>query len=248
MKAIILAAGIGQRLFGDNPSSHPKCLMEFDGKTLLQRHIENLVALGVSDLTMVLGHQMDMIKAEAEKHSPEGFFQYIENPRYRNGALVSLWEAREVLRSGDRVLFMDADVLYHADLLKRLRDFENETCLLYDTDLEEGDEPVNLCILDGTIAEFGKAIPGDFDQRGEWPGFLTMSAEFAGRVADALDDYMEAGEIDLPYEPPLRKVILEKPDVVGFLDVTGVPWIEIDFPEDRKRAEAEILPRLNDRQ
>ncbi len=245
MRAIILAAGIGQRLFGDNPDSRPKCLMEFDGKTLLQRHIENLQALGVKDLTMVLGHKMGLIREEAEKYSPEGFFDHIYNARYQNGALVSLWEARDILRSGERVLFMDADVLYHPSLLEQLATFENDTCLLYDRDLEEGDEPVNLCISGDIVAEFGKAIDGDFDIRGEWPGFMTMSADFAGHVADALDYFMDLGEIDLPYEPAFRKAMLAQPEQIGHLDITGVPWIEIDFPEDRIKAEAEILPRLS---
>ena len=29
-------------------------------------------------------------------------------------------------------------------------------------------------------------------------------------------------------------------------DVTGLPWVEIDFPEDLEKARSEILPRLED--
>jgi choline kinase len=47
-------------------------------------------------------------------------------------------------------------------------------------------------------------------------------------------------------EDPLRDVILEAPDVFGFEDITGLPWIEIDFPEDVVRARTEVLPRLLD--
>jgi choline kinase len=31
---------------------------------------------------------------------------------------------------------------------------------------------------------------------------------------------------------------------VGWADVTGSPWTEIDFAEDLRRAEADVLPRL----
>jgi choline kinase len=31
---------------------------------------------------------------------------------------------------------------------------------------------------------------------------------------------------------------------VGFERIGGLPWVEIDFPEDVDRAEREILPRL----
>ena len=41
MKVIILAAGIGNRL-GKYSNDNPKSLLEFDGKSLLKRHIEIL--------------------------------------------------------------------------------------------------------------------------------------------------------------------------------------------------------------
>ena len=47
MRAIILAAGRGSRLAGDNPEGLPKCLLSFDGRSLLARHLENLAAIGV---------------------------------------------------------------------------------------------------------------------------------------------------------------------------------------------------------
>jgi choline kinase len=31
---------------------------------------------------------------------------------------------------------------------------------------------------------------------------------------------------------------------IDCLDITGLPWIEIDFPEDLERAHDEILPAL----
>ena len=31
---------------------------------------------------------------------------------------------------------------------------------------------------------------------------------------------------------------------VGWVDVTGLPWTEIDFAEDLRRAEADVLPHV----
>ena len=53
----------------------------------------------------------------------------------------------------------------------------------------------------------------------------------------------EVGRADVIYEQAMRDVILAA-DAFGFEDVTGLPWIEIDFPEDLERAHGEILPRL----
>jgi choline kinase len=38
--------------------------------------------------------------------------------------------------------------------------------------------------------------------------------------------------------------LLAQPGDFGFEDVSGLPWIEIDFPEDVVRAEEEVLPAI----
>ena len=75
--------------------------------------------------------------------------------------------------------------------------------------------------------------------------FSGSPAEAARRVAATADSYVSAGRSDEPYEEVLRDVLLADGDgMAGFEDVTGVPWIEIDFPEDVARAETEVLPQL----
>ena len=120
MHAIILAAGVGSRLFGDSRTQPPKSLIEFDGKTLLARHIEYLQGFGVKKLTLVVGYRMDLVVAVAERCAPAGFLEVIENPMYRGGSIISMWYARETYRRGEKVLFMDADVLYDTAILERL--------------------------------------------------------------------------------------------------------------------------------
>lgn len=60
-KAMIFAAGIGSRLkpFTDK---HPKALVFVNGKTLLQRNIEYLKAIGVTELTINVHHFADQVK------------------------------------------------------------------------------------------------------------------------------------------------------------------------------------------
>ncbi|MEQ8195776.1 MAG: phosphocholine cytidylyltransferase family protein [Rhodospirillales bacterium] len=245
MKAIILAAGVGSRLYGDDGSQPPKSLLKFDGKTLMHRHIDALREIGIESLTLVVGYRHEEILAEALRVSPEGFVNHIYNPRFRNGPVVSLWEARETLMSGERILFMDADVLYPVEMLSRLVNAAHENCFLFDEDFEGGDEPVRLCIRDNMPVEFGKGIEGTFDRVGEWPGFLCLAPGMAAKLADWLQTYIDRGEIDLAYEPAMRDMLLsEPPGSFGFEDITGLPWIEIDFPADLERAKTKILPAI----
>ncbi|MCC7017653.1 MAG: phosphocholine cytidylyltransferase family protein [Rhodospirillales bacterium] len=245
MKALMLAAGVGRRLYGDDRTQPPKAILEFGGKTLLRRHIENLKSFGVDELVLVLGHRKDEILAEANAASEPGFTRWLHNPRYRGGPVISLWTACEVLRSGSDVLFMDADVLYHPELLRRLLYSPHENCFIYDRDFEAGDEPVKLCLDSGRPVEFGKKVEGAFEVMGEWPGFLRLSAAIAAKLADATQAYIDRAEMAAPYEPAMRDVLLAEPaGTFGAEDVTGIPWIEIDFPSDLIRAERHVLPLI----
>ncbi len=249
MKAIMLAAGVGRRLYGDDDNQPPKVLIELGGKSLLARHLENLKAIGVDELTLVVGYRRDEIVREAMTAAGNigmaDFIQPVVNERFRSGSVISLWTARKTLCSGDDILFMDADVLYHPLLLERLRAAPAGNCLLLDRDLEEGDEPVRLCVRDGRPVDFGKMIEGDFDLGGEWPGFMRLSPEGAGKIAAAAAAFMNEARLDAPYEDAIRRVMVEEaPGAFTYADITGIPWIEIDFPGDLERAEKEILPKL----
>ena len=55
IQAVMLAAGMGNRLSSRDKSFPPKCLFKFNGKSLLQRHIEALMKVGIKSLTIVVG-------------------------------------------------------------------------------------------------------------------------------------------------------------------------------------------------
>jgi hypothetical protein len=74
-------------------------------------------------------------------------------------------------------------------------------------------------------------------------GFARFGAASAARLAAAIERYVESGRVDVIYEAPMRDVILATPGF-GVADATGLPWIEIDFPGDLRRALRDILPRL----
>jgi choline kinase len=246
MKAIALAAGRGLRLFGQGHEEPPKSLLEFSGKTLLRRHVEILRECGVEELLLVTGYRSDLIERELEAIGAGSFVRSVHNPAFEQGAVVSLWTAREQLRGGDAVLYLDADVLYHPALVERLIASPWPNCLVFDENFEPGEDPVMVCLSQGSIVEFGKQVRGQFERVGEWPGLLKLEPATAARPADALEEWVESCDRLAPYEPALRELILGKPPApFGVEDVSDLPWIEIDFPEDLERARGEITRRLS---
>ena len=245
MKALMLAAGLGRRLYGDENSERPKCLLTFAGETLLKRHIDTLVACGVTSLTLIVGHRQDDVCAEASNAAPRGFVSPVFNPRYREGPKLSLAAGAETLRCSEDVLFMDADVLYHPQLLERLTDSRASNCFVMDRNFQSTDDFVKVCLLGGRVVDFGKVVGETYDTVGEWPGFCKMSPAIAHAVADSVTGFVERGEIDGAYEEAFREVLVSStPDTFGFEDITGIPWIEIDYPNDLNKATHTVFPRI----
>lgn len=247
MKALMLAAGMGNRLSGRDETHYPKCLLQFGGKTLLQRHMENLRAVGVDGLTLVVGYRSHEIEAEVCRLGATDFVQFVSNPRYRDGSVVSMWTGRDALKSGTPVLFMDADVLYDPAILRALIDGPGATCFPFDTGFEDGEEPVKFCLQGTRPVEFRKAVRNeDYDRVGEWVGFIRLAPDFALALAIQVETYVDDGRVADPYEEAVRDLLLSPlGDTVGAVDIAGKAWIEIDFPEDVERAETEILPRIS---
>lgn len=241
----MMAAGRGTRLGGGQASGTPKVLLRLGGRSLLDRHVEILKACGIDELVMVVGYRAELIAAEIDALGAGDYVRTLFNPDFERSSLLSFWTLREEMRAGDDILFMDGDVLYHPALIERLVDSPMADCLLIDRDFEPGDEPVKLCLRDGAPVEFRKKVEVAYDTVGEWPGFLRFSPRIARRIADALDDYVRSDRVDQVYEEPMRDVFLsEPPGTFAIADVTGLPWIEIDFPADLIRAETQVLPRI----
>jgi len=246
LHAIILAAGRGKRLAGHNPEGHPKCLMEFGRRSLLARHLDLLYRFGVQSVDLVVGYEADRIIEHVAKLHSRPDVAYHFNPRYEQGSVLSLWAAADTLTSGDPVLVMDADVLYHPDILQRLVQTGIENCYLLDRDFLPGDEPVKIAVRNGVMVEFRKRLAPSlqYDTLGESVGFFRFGPDCAAVIAECCARYDTEGLADAPHEEALRDVLLARPGDFGFEDVSGLPWIEIDFPEDVVRATTEILPAI----
>jgi choline kinase len=244
-RALILAAGVGRRLAQSHPPDQhlPKALLRFGGLTLLARHIKILRDAGVPDIALVLGYGEDHVRAELATLDGDPP-AVVVNPDYRRGSVVSLHTGRHVLCGGTPVILMDADVLYDARLMARLLESDRVNCLLLDRDIEPGDEPVKLCVTEGRIVDFHKRPRVTHDWHGESVGFFRFSPDAARELARRAEVYVESGLGEMEYEEPIRDMMLASPpDRFGFEDISGLPWTEIDFPEDVETARA-LLPEL----
>jgi choline kinase len=247
MRAIILAAGRGVRLQLPEDSQLPKCLLRFGGMTLLERHLHMLKNAGVEDIVLALGFRHELVEAELERLDWTPRPEIVLNMQFELGSVLTVHTAADAMVRGGDILVMDADVLYDERILRALVAGNRPVNrLLIDREFEAGDEPVKLCVLAGTPIELRKQLAADleFDTIGESVGFFRFDQSGARRLAGLVAQYVAGGRAHMPHEEAVRDLIREKKQVIEVTDVTGSPWIEIDFPNDVVRATQEVLPQL----
>ena len=241
MRAVILAAGVGRRL----SIEEPKVLLRFGGRTLLERHLDILAALGIQDVVIGIGYQALAIE-RALAALGQTDVSTIYNPDFEQGSILTLWRVRAALTAGGPVLLMDGDVLYDRRVLEPLVETHHADCLLVDRAYEPGDEPVKVGMVDGVPVDFGKTIDPAAEPCGESVGFFRLSEGTANTLVETARQMIDEGGTERPMEDTIAAVLRAANPPFAFEDVTGLPWIEIDFPEDAERAETVILPKLVD--
>lgn len=247
MNAIIYAAGRGIRL-GKHAQEHPKVLLEFGGLSLLERHVRCLAQIGVPQLYVVTGHLREQFQPVFPKLQAKYGIAVAEifNPDFVEGSALSMAASLPVLEAArDGVLIMDGDVLYDTRMLRRLLDAPGRTKLLVDRNYSTADDdPVLVPMKNGKPFDFVKKWQGQADAIGESIGlFRVDDAELPLLISETKARLTGSGRKD-SYDDILRAMV--KAGVFSAVDVTGLPWTEVDFPGDLDYANQVILPALQD--
>ncbi|MFN2507870.1 MAG: NTP transferase domain-containing protein [Chthoniobacterales bacterium] len=242
MKAILYAAGRGVRLGAQTP----KALIEVGGLTLLERHAVRLRAAGVAEIVVVTGHLREKV-AQAlprlrDQHGME--VREIVNPRFEEGSVLSLAASLpEVEGSSEPVLLMDADVLYAGEILNRLIGSRHRTVLLLDRNFStRDDDPVLVPVKEGRPFEFQKKWNGEAEFIGESVGFFRVAPEDLPMLIAETRARCAIAPCTDSYDEVLRAMVIA--GRFEHEEVTGLPWTEIDFPDDLSYARDEVLPAI----
>lgn len=239
MKAVILAAGVGKRLW-EVTQYRPKCLIEIGGRSLLHRYLESLAAVGIRRVEIVVGYKQEMIRAAVEQDACGVKVTFLVNEQFHRGSISSLWIARTAF--DDDTIVMDADVLFHQEILRRLVSSPFENALLMDETVKQTGEECMVVVSGGRVIALTKNMPEQYDYAGEGVGFLRIRHADAPRVVSSLRDYIDRDSWAMEYEDALRQYFQDVR--VGHERIGGLPWTEIDFIKDVQKAELEVLPRL----
>jgi choline kinase len=227
MRGIILAAGKGKRLGKDIP----KCLQEIGEKTILKRQLDALAAQGLKKLVCVIGYQKEVVAEAIKKIWPHDVV-LVENPRYNEtNTSYSLYLASEYM--DEDFFYMNADVVFRSDLLDRLVKTDGDASLGIQHK-QCGVEEVKVIVDGSHVVEIGK----DLDPSsclGEFVGVALFRQSMSETFIKALAEMMDEGHYQDYFEGALKRIARDTN--MTAVDITDIPCIEIDFPEDLKCAQ-----------
>jgi choline kinase len=236
MKAIILAAGQGARL-RPLTDDRPKCMVEYQGKPLIEHVVHALRQSGVDDIIAIRGYKPEALRCAGVR--------FYDNPRYASTNMVSTLFCAEPELDDDTIISY-SDIVYSPSVIRRLMSADAELAVVIDRDWrrlwqERMDDPLDdaeTLRLDaqGHIIELGKKARSYEDIEGQYIGLLKVAASAWPKLRafyHRLDRQLvyDGKDFDNMYMTSFVQAVIDR-----LMPVLAVPiqggWLEIDVPSD----------------
>ena len=243
MKAIILAAGTASRL---RPLTlhTPKCLLKVGERTLLGRSMDALIEAGIREFCIVTGYLHVQIEDFVKQTYGESIkVCFIHNKDYETtNNIYSLWLARPEAE-GEEVLLLDSDLLYDAEIVKRVLADKHENVLTLIRH-ELGEEEMKVVMDEnGSITEISKTCdPALAD--GESLGIERMGKAYTTALYKELEVMMNEEHLENTFYELAFLRLIAKGSTFSVLDVTDLFSCELDTIEDFENAKQRIPAHL----
>lgn len=232
-RAVILAAGDGDRMNGLT-KDRPKVLLPvYKGEPLILSPIRALAAAGIRNIAIVVGYLANEVRRNLGDGSQYGInLHYVENLDYLSGNAISVGRARS-WAGGEPVILCMGDHLIETKIIRRLlstRVITDTLCIDFQPTSHHNIEEATKVALfeDGGIREIGKDLRN-------WDALDTGVFLLTDRFLDTVDEITQ-----------LRGTNVEISDVIRFMvarghrfstcDVSGCSWMDIDMEEDLRLA------------
>ena len=234
MQAVVLAAGKGTRL-QPLTDDNPKALVEVDGTPLIEDVFDNLVALDVEEIIVVVGHMKEQI-IERYDDVYRGVPLTYTHQREQQGLAHALLTAEAHVE--DDFILMLGDNVFRAnlgDVVNRQRESRADAAFLVEEVSYEEASRYGVCDTNeyGGIVEFVEK-PDDPPSNLVMTGFYTFTPKIFH--ACHLVQPSDRGEYELSDAVDL---LIQSGRTIDAIPMNG--WrVDVGYPDDRDRAEQRL--------
>lgn len=247
MKAIILAAGYGNRMRPLTDNEH-KTLMKVANSTIIDRIVEALLANDVRDIIVALGYRsVELQEYLVQRYSDACNFSFVLNERYREtNNIHTLALVFESCPIDDDFILIESDLIFEDAVIERLIRSPHATVALVDR-YRSG--------MDGTVVKLDggrviNVIPPhlqgrdfEFSDKFKTLNIYKFSREFCQRdFKKILTYYARTIDDNCYYELILGLLIYMHRENIYAENVEGLSWAEVDDPNDLRLAEFQFNP------
>ena len=243
-KALIIAAGLGSRL-KKHTENIPKCMLDFGGKTLLQRQLSSYKENGIEDISLIRGYKKNKIKYKGIK--------YFDNNDYKdNNILNSIFYGEEVINGN--IIISYSDILFEPFVVKRALESDHDISVIVDIDwrdyyIDRKDHPLSeaenvIFNSNNEVVKIGKIASEKEEVHGEFIGMIKLNH----RGCEIFKQNFHRVKKHFWNKPFQRAKIFQKAyltDMIQELVDIGIKvhcviiergWKEIDTVEDYRKA------------
>ena len=243
-KALIIAAGLGSRL-KKHTENLPKCMLDFGGKTLLQRQLDSYKKCGIKDISLIRGYKKEKINYKGIK--------YFENKDYKdNNILNSIFYAEKAINGN--IIISYSDILFDSSVVQRTLDSDHDISVTVDIDwrgyyVGRKDHPISeaenvIFNSNNEVQKIGKINTGSEEVHGEFIGMIKLS----NRGTEIFKEHFHRLKKIYWNKPFQRAKTFQKAYLTDFIQelvdigikvhcvIIESGWKEIDTVEDYKKA------------
>ncbi len=232
MKAIILAAGRGSRM-KDLTDEIPKCLVQLNGRALLDWQLQALEEAGISEIAIVTGYRRELL-------IDRGLHEF-HNPRWAETNMVSSLEFAAPWLRSEVCIVSYSDIFYDASAVNSLITSTADLAVTYDPDWlvqwqKRFEDPLSdaesfRLSPEGTLLEIGNKAKTVEEIEGQYMGLLRFTPNGWAEI-ERLRSSLNTSDQDSMHMTGTLQSLIES----GRIAIAAVPyrgvWGEVDSEDD----------------
>tara|TARA_Y100000590_G_scaffold452981_1_gene597132 strand:- start:180 stop:1301 length:1122 start_codon:yes stop_codon:yes gene_type:complete len=175
IKTLIVAAGLGSRL-KKHTENLPKCMLDFGGKTLLERQLSAYRKCGIENISVIRGYKKNKINYKN--------LNYFENKDYENNNILNSIFYGEKIINGN-IIISYSDILFEPSVVSRLLDSDHDISVVVDIDwrgyyVGRKEHPIEeaenvIFNSNNEVVKIGKITAAKEDVHGEFIGMMKLN-------------------------------------------------------------------------
>lgn len=230
MKAFIIAAGTGTRLYPITKDI-PKSLVDVGkGLTLLETQLHSLKECGIKDIVMIIGYRADQIELKLKEYGSEFNVEIVYNPFFdSSNNLVSVWMARHYF--SDEFITINGDDIFDAKVIRELMKSPFDITMVTDIKPQYDEDDMKIISVDGLVKQVSKKVPLD-EANGESVGIIKFTGS-GPKIYRAMLESMvrDPSNLNVFYLKAIQNII-DAGHEVHLSQCSPDDWGEIDFHPD----------------